>query len=255
MPFLPNSSVYYRKWEPEHAKAGVVFLHGVGEHSGLYHRFAHLLNAQGFRVWAIDQIGHGHTAGTLPDAYPIRPLVENARRLLALAASENEAIPLILGGHSMGGVTAALLSSLSDRPQIDGLFLSGTPLCHVPCPSDIAERVMSTDPEYLDALAVDPLLPKEDIDFPALWAGFRTVQEEIAQHFAEWNFPVLTLSGEYDPVAPPSLAREWARRLPNARYVELRGGHHDILNDWCYRSVARLISGFLFETITDEILP
>ena len=256
MPYLQNceKKVFYRKWDIENPKADVVFIHGVGEYSGLYHRFAHLLNADGYRVWAIDQIGHGHTEGCLADAYPIDPLAKNGIALLELVASQNGGLPIILGGHSMGGVTSSVIASMKDRPAFKGLFLTGTPLHFVPCPDDITERVMATEEQYLDELAVDPLLPQEEIDFKALWDGFHVVQDRMAPQFKSWNFPVLLISGEHDPVAPPKFAREWIKEFPHGRYVEITDGHHDIINDWCFHTTAKLISNFVFESITDEIV-
>ncbi|TGQ49523.1 lysophospholipase, partial [Mesorhizobium sp. M1C.F.Ca.ET.210.01.1.1] len=39
-----SGQVYYRHWAPLKPTAQIVFLHGYGEHSGLYHRFANSLN-------------------------------------------------------------------------------------------------------------------------------------------------------------------------------------------------------------------
>ena len=38
MPYFDGVSgrVYYRSWDAPDARAGIVFLHGYGEHSGLY---------------------------------------------------------------------------------------------------------------------------------------------------------------------------------------------------------------------------
>ena len=36
-------------------RAAVIFLHGFGEHTGLYHRYGFALNAAGIDLWAVDQ--------------------------------------------------------------------------------------------------------------------------------------------------------------------------------------------------------
>ncbi len=41
----------------------VIFLHGFGEHTGLYHRYGFALNAAGIDLWAVDQFGHGLSPG------------------------------------------------------------------------------------------------------------------------------------------------------------------------------------------------
>lgn len=57
MPFLDDDGrrAYYRHWAAENPTAAVVFLHGFGEHTGVYHRYAFALNARGIDVWAVDQ--------------------------------------------------------------------------------------------------------------------------------------------------------------------------------------------------------
>jgi alpha-beta hydrolase superfamily lysophospholipase len=54
--------VYYKAWRvPAPRTAALVFLHGFGEHSGLYHRLGNALNGAGIELWALDEIGHGLT--------------------------------------------------------------------------------------------------------------------------------------------------------------------------------------------------
>ena len=66
MPFLDHERgpVYYRHWSAARPRAAVIFLHGFGEHSGLYHRYGFALNAAGIDLWAVDQFGHGFSPGT-----------------------------------------------------------------------------------------------------------------------------------------------------------------------------------------------
>jgi len=66
VPFFDGSTgrVYFRAWHAAVPRsAAVIFLHGFGEHSGLYHRLGDALTAQGIDLWALDEIGHGLTEG------------------------------------------------------------------------------------------------------------------------------------------------------------------------------------------------
>jgi alpha-beta hydrolase superfamily lysophospholipase len=69
MPFFDteHGSVYYRHWAAAEPRAAVIFLHGFGEHSGLYHRLGFTLNAAGIDLWGPDQLGHGQTPGPRGD--------------------------------------------------------------------------------------------------------------------------------------------------------------------------------------------
>lgn len=84
--------------------------HGLAEHSRRYEAFAEAMAAHGFHVYAHDHRGHGETVA--PDA----PLGRFARRngvehvisdvlaMRELAATAHPGLPVILFGHSMGGL-------------------------------------------------------------------------------------------------------------------------------------------------------
>jgi alpha-beta hydrolase superfamily lysophospholipase len=96
--------------EPAH---GVVQInHGLAEHAGRYARFADRLAAHGFHVYAHDHRGHGGT--TAPDAPAgMFALEDGAKKMIAdvlavheLIAEEHAGLPVIVFGHSMGGLVA-----------------------------------------------------------------------------------------------------------------------------------------------------
>ena len=69
MPFIdhPKGRAYYRHWAAAEPRAAVIFLHGFGEHTGVYHRYGFALNAVGIDLWAVDQFGHGLSPGNRGD--------------------------------------------------------------------------------------------------------------------------------------------------------------------------------------------
>ncbi|MFC3208399.1 alpha/beta fold hydrolase [Aquamicrobium soli] len=98
------------------AKAGgravVQVNHGLAEHALRYARFADFLSERGFHVYAHDHRGHGFT--TAPDAPRGRfAEYDGGKKVLAdvaaihdLIAREHPRLPVILFGHSMGGLIA-----------------------------------------------------------------------------------------------------------------------------------------------------
>ena len=93
--------VYYKAWRvPAPRAAAVVFLHGFGEHSGLYHRLGYALNDAGIELWALDEIGHGLTEGDRAAIRSIDDLVQNGRRLTALAEAVQPGRPVWLATRS-----------------------------------------------------------------------------------------------------------------------------------------------------------
>lgn len=102
-------NVKYAQGRPQ----GVVQVnHGLAEHAARYGRFAAFLAERGFHVYAHDHRGHGST--TAADAPPgVFAARDGARTVIAdvLAvhekiAAEHPTLPVILFGHSMGGLIA-----------------------------------------------------------------------------------------------------------------------------------------------------
>lgn len=95
------------------AARGILLVsHGLAEHSGRYGRFAEAMAAQGFHVYAHDHRGHGATRA--PDA-PLAmfsnrdgldKVFADIRAIRALAVEAHPDLPVILFGHSMGGLIA-----------------------------------------------------------------------------------------------------------------------------------------------------
>ena len=96
----------------------VLIVHGLGEHAGRYATLAVRLNALGWSVRAYDQYGHGESLrlGAGRPGGLARPLqlpehlteVAGATRVASTAqASDPAPGPLIVLGHSLGGLVAA----------------------------------------------------------------------------------------------------------------------------------------------------
>lgn len=128
MPFFEGvtGAVHYRSWTTAHPRLIVVFLHGLGQNSGHYHRFARVMNGRDIDVWAIDHVGHGLTEGELSDASQIEGLADNALQLAAIAQSERDGIPVALMGHSLGAATA-IAALDKDSRRFTSAVLCATP--------------------------------------------------------------------------------------------------------------------------------
>ncbi len=115
------------RWRP---RAVVLIVHGLGEHAWRYDPVAQRLNEWGFCARAYDQRGHGESGGqrgVLPDddalLDDLAEVVEDTRSHIA----EPWACPLILMGHSMGGLIASTFVQRRMAP-VDGLVLSSPAL-------------------------------------------------------------------------------------------------------------------------------
>ncbi len=258
MPYFGGMTgrVYFKAWRARTPRsAAVVFLHGFGEHSGLYHRLGNTLAAAGIDLWALDEIGHGLSDGERAVIGSIDDLVENGYRLTALTEAAAPGRPVFLAGHSLGAAAAALSASRDPSPY-RGLILSGAPLTPLDwvialgaegaagdLTLDLAD--LSADPFYLDELENDPLAftsaagAQTLLDIlPAAWAEFR-------ENFGSITLPVLFVHGAQDPIVPVADARDWSARIPGGRIAEFEGARHDVLNETVHREVAAAITEFV----------
>jgi alpha-beta hydrolase superfamily lysophospholipase len=249
--------VYYKAWRvPEPRDAAVVFLHGFGEHSGLYHRLGNTLNAAAIELWALDEIGHGLTEGERAVIRSVDDLVENGRRLTALAEAVKPDAPVWLAGHSLGAAVAAV-SAARDPGRYAGLILSGAPLSPLDWVAglaadddsglDLDPADLSGDPFYLDELEHDPLAFTSAAGARSIAAVLSQAWAELAEGFAQVPLPVLLVHGEQDPVVPVTHARDWSGRLKRAQLAEFGGARHDILNETVHREVAAVITEFVHD--------
>ena len=112
---------------PDGAVRGVVQIHhGLSEHSARYGRFADYLASRGFAAGAHDHRGHGET--NAPDAKPgyFAPrkgwdaVVEDALAVEDALRTRFPGKPVIVFGHSMGGVVA-MTHAMARSGEIDGL--------------------------------------------------------------------------------------------------------------------------------------
>lgn len=250
-----TGQVYYKAWRvPPPRAAAVVFLHGFGEHSGLYHRYGNALNAAGIELWALDEIGHGLTEGERAVIRSVDDLVENGRRLTAIAEAAQPGQPAWLAGHSLGAAAAAV-SATRDPGRYAGLILSGaaiSPLDWVLALGDdgapdldLDPAGLSADPFYLDELAYDPLAFTSAAGARSLAAVLPPAWDELAAGFGQVTLPVLFVHGSDDPVVPAEHARAWSARLERGRLAEFPGARHDILNETVHRDVAAAVTGFV----------
>lgn len=94
---------------PVHTPRGQVLLvHGLGEHMGRYNQLAFVLQSAGFAVQGYDHVGHGLSSGVRGDLATPHQLVDDLAAVVAdIQHHKPRSEPLILLGHSMGGLVVA----------------------------------------------------------------------------------------------------------------------------------------------------
>ncbi|MCT7657891.1 lysophospholipase [Mycobacterium deserti] len=251
MPFLdhPKGPAYYRHWPAAEPRAAVIFLHGFGEHTGVYHRYAFALNAAGIDLWAVDQFGHGLSQGERGDFGSIEQSSELADTLTELASRHRPGLPLIAQGHSFGSIVT-LLRLLGQPDRYRAGVISGAPLVPVPgmldndTSFDLDPGWLSADPFYLDSLENDPLA-FVDADGAPLARELDRAWDRLGADLPKLAVPTLAVHGVNDPIAQIGAVRAYAEQIEPLQLKAFDGGRHDILNDTMHREVAETIIDFL----------
>ena len=256
MPFLDHAlgHIYYQHWAVAEPRATVIFLHGFGEHTGLYDRYGIALNAAGIDLWAVDQFGHGLSPGARGQLGTIEDSSALAENLTAFAEVARPGIPIVAQGHSYGAVVT-LFRILENPGRYRAAVISGAPLVPVAEFVDtnpaitLDPRGLSGDPFYLDSLENDPLAFTA-ADGTALARELDRAWDRFGALLPTLSVPTLAVHGGSDPIAAPGAVRAYAEQIPELDYREFAGGRHDILNDSMHAEVAATIVGFINDLTT-----
>ncbi|WP_367914305.1 lysophospholipase [Leadbetterella sp. DM7] len=114
--------MFFNQWTSHTpAKASLVLIHGMGEHSGRYRHFAEYFTGNGVNVYAVDLFGHGRTEGTKGHTPRIDDYLWQVDFLVGMIGQLG--LPLFIYGHSMGG--GVVLNYLFKKnPRVAGVIVS-----------------------------------------------------------------------------------------------------------------------------------
>lgn len=228
----------------------VILVHGLGEHAGRYAHVAEQLNRWGFAVRGYDQCGHGESGG-LRGSLPTdsRLLDDLADIVDSTRARMPQSTPLIVLGHSMGGLVAARFASLALRP-IEGLVLSSPALD--PGLNPVQKLLLALLPKIVPNLRVGNGVKPQFISHdPAVVAAYRadpqvhdrisgrlgrfiaTTGPEVLAAAPQWKIPTLLLYAGDDRLIDPQGSRRFAVAAPTQVVTAIcfESLYHEIFNE------------------------
>ena len=219
-------------WPLADANRGTVLVvHGLGEHVGRYDALARRLNAWGFAVRGYDQFGHGESGGPRGGlTSDMRLLDDLADMVDATRARMAPGQPLVLLGHSMGGLVAARFVSLHLRP-VEALVLSSPALD--PGLNAVQKLLLATLPRLVPDLRVGNGLDAQYLSHdPAVVAAYLAdplchdrISGRLARFIADagpatvaraahWSVPTLLMWAGADRLVNPAGSRAFAAAAP-----------------------------------------
>lgn len=208
-----NGRLAVRAWvdgEREPTWLGVL-VHGYGEHIGRYEHVARYLVGNGAVVYGLDHRGHGHSSGERVLIEEFADVVEDVHRVVTQARTAYRTLPLVMVGHSLGGLIAARYAQ-SHPAELTGLALSAPVLGRwdivgeLLAPPEIPDipidpETLSRDPDVGQAYAADDLVWHGPMKRPTLEA-IRAELDRAGSAGSVGELPLLWLHGTDDRVVP-----------------------------------------------------
>lgn len=243
-------------WPVANARGTVVLVHGIAEHVGRYHHVAAQLNEWGWHVESYDQRGHGHSQGPRGGLRRDDDLVHDLASVVAQVRAERPAGPLVLMGHSMGGLVvgcyaADLLEprSPANHTDVDGVVMV-SPALEIPL--NLGHRLLMGTvgrllPDWCVRTGFDPKAVCRD---PAVVEAYRNdplVHDRISARLGrfivegggyvralagQWAKPTLLMYAGADEIVAPRGSAEFADGAPACVHAQcFHHMAHEILNE------------------------
>lgn len=224
---------------PQDTRGQVLLVHGLGEHMGRYEAVAMALQAAGWQVNAYDQRGHGGSDGA-------RGVIPAAHSLLDDLGAVIDAVrqpalgPLVLVGHSLGGLVAAryVAEALQVKPArwsrpVDALVLSSPALDAGMSPLQklLTAMVSRVAPKLAVGNGLNPSWISSDAEVVAAYQADPLVHDRISGRLARfiaeagpevlalapvWRLPTLLMWAGADRCVRPAGSERFAELAPKA---------------------------------------
>lgn len=247
-----DCELYFQSWTPAKPIATLVITHGLGEHTDCYQRLVDGLSDQNIQFIAWDMRGHGRSEGKRGVVKRFSDFTSDLVLLIDYIRKEISEKPIILAGHSMGGlvtlntiirnpelsIACAFLSSPLMGVQVDvpeikkiGAKYMAEYLPSLTMWNEIHDKDLTHDKKILLEFTKDPL--RHDRISPRLYLDMVAYTERIKREGASVTLPILfQLSGQ-DKVVSTKASQDFFETI-KSKDKEIKiyeNSYHEIYND------------------------
>ncbi|MEU5365442.1 lysophospholipase [Streptomyces sp. NPDC005925] len=252
-----------REWSAPDSRPRFLALltHGYGEHIGRYDEVAGVLVGLGAAVFGPDHQGHGRSAGERVLIEDFEDVVTDLRSAAELARDAHPGLPVVLVGHSMGGLIGAryaqrygatLAALVLSGPVIGAWELPERLLALDEIPdTPISPASLSRDPTVGEAYAADPLVWHGPMKRPTVEAFARTL-ETVREGGDVGRLPLLWLHGDDDRLVPLAGSRPGVEALGGGAPTAVRiypGARHEVFHETNRPEVFADLTAFLNDAL------
>ena len=231
-------------------KQPIVFIHGMAGFAGYFTDAMVYKSELGFTCYAHDIMGHGEQSSDDISGMGILDYVDDTLRFIeSIVRPKHGTYPLIVAGHSMGGVIAAKLAEVrSDVGHVilmtpappKGVFYLPGGLMKFSLRDVLAAFSMACggprfvpSRHFLNSLFADPVKSKATIDLwekrrisnESLLAALQLGLSQIKVDSEKITAPMLVIGAEKDVVVHPSVAGRIAAFFKSDLHMHAELGH------------------------------
>lgn len=158
------SLAYHYQPSVEPVSGILLISHGLAEHSKRYGPFAEIMASHGFHIYAFDHRGHGETTasdapiGRFARRNGVGLVLEDVKAMRDMAANAHAGLPILLFGHSMGGLIA--LNAAVDYPECYDAVAVWNSNFHPGMAGRAAQAILLTEKALKGSDVPSGLLPK-----------------------------------------------------------------------------------------------
>jgi alpha-beta hydrolase superfamily lysophospholipase len=263
--------IFAQGWNPDTSptRAVVCLVHGIGEHTLRYLNVAEAFTKEGYVLFGADLRGHGKSGGPRGHFPSIEAVLQDIDLLIEQAHEFYPDLPLILYGHSLGGILV-LHYGLKRKPDVKGVIATSPPL-HTALeeqqvkvmaakilgsllptftiPSGLDVNALSHDREVVKLYNDDPLVhDKMSMGFGKIMLS---VSHWTLDHASEFSLPLLLLHGKSDSISYPSSSIEFSAPLKEkSKLVLWDDGYHELHNETFKEEVFKTMTFWIEQHLT-----
>jgi alpha-beta hydrolase superfamily lysophospholipase len=256
-----RKTIFANCWSPEkESDKTILFVHGLGDHSGRYNNWAEKFSTKGFNFFAVDLYGHGKSSGKRGHARSLDVLLDDIDLMFEKAGELFPGSRLVLYGHSMGGNLVLNHVIRRNRP-VDAVIVTSPWLKMYREPSYALIVVASIARKFYPSLTVRTPLKAEQIshdrDVNSTYSNDPLVHNRISlQLFFELynsglyamrnvykiNYPFLIMHGTADTITSPKASENYVMNTGKRTTLKLWEGqyhelHHEAVADEVFQYI------------------
>ncbi len=134
--------IFFQKWIADKAKAIVLVVHSLGEHSGRYENLIKSLANKNISVMAMDLRGHGRSEGARGHIDSFMDYIYDLKLFVEYIKSEYNNLPITVYGHGVGGVISTKYA-VTYSGDVSGLVLSSPAFAPINTLSGLKKGIVS----------------------------------------------------------------------------------------------------------------